>query len=371
MSLDESSETVLRLQRRDAGLIRTAWGARGNDLPFVPDREDVHMRLLQHATRFTTECLPIVSRHWQEIVAVKHLDPWRNVLEEAGVPSHPGPRDASELARVLGTPVPSNGLDPESSWPVADIAAGCGYVLVVLSGVPVILVHFTRKKPLPRLALKLIVFVLGTCLVLVSVFHVMSHSGFSESSAFSGPVFRDSRLDGLSDLCLNTFTAEEKIAGGAPSSIVRALCSWPALALGARVGNEGPLRVVFENVQMPVTITVRVDADAYSEVVSKTSDKVEAIAATTTYRVEFHEDEASFRTARVARGSGGPGEEGGDGSVVLAGNVGGSFGKCALRLVAEAASRELRGPFAKTIEVLSRAKAPGASPVRAGKRTGL
>ena len=75
------------LKKRDNNLFSSFWHADAENLPNIPDVSFVNKKLRDHVISVMRKARPVVERQIQELVAIKHVDPWHNIVHEMALPS--------------------------------------------------------------------------------------------------------------------------------------------------------------------------------------------------------------------------------------------------------------------------------------------
>ena len=198
-------QNIQRLHERDRAKLEQLWTDGDKDLPDVPSTEVVLNAIHEHARKAIARAMPLLERQAQELLAIKHLDPWDQILNETGIQTHITKALRSSLidsSSICHAPRESQ-HDSHDSSPAGglklrgvDFFCVSSYILLVVIMTPIICIHFL-VKPIPPLGIQYLVLCWFIALCVSAGFHTYVSAGRSVLSKKKSCLVVQSALHGL------------------------------------------------------------------------------------------------------------------------------------------------------------------------------
>ena len=226
---------IQRLHARDSARLLSLWNDKheNNPLPQVPPVELVLRAIHEHARAVVARAMPLLERQLQELISIKHLDPWVEIVSESGIQTHITKAlrasiiDASKLCRP-------GDFAPHLTHPQGvDYFCLAAYISLVVLLIPIICIHFL-VRPIPPTGIQYMALCWCIALSVASGFHTYVHAGKSVLSEKKTCLVEHSWLCGLSSLHLDLDAAARKTLKPHVSSET-AVITWPEIRLDVAV----------------------------------------------------------------------------------------------------------------------------------------
>jgi len=244
------------LKKRDNDTLSSFWHADAENLPNIPDVSFVNQKLRDHVINVIGKARPVVERQIQELVAIKHIDPWQNIVHEMALPSK---IDRNALQKIIK--IPENSVSMHIK-PIDYIAIGI-YTCLLLSIIPILCIHFIHKK-IPKEGVDYICFAFVLTIIITAFLQIHVHAG-NEFIKDQFVFVNSSEILGLGNLCL------QEVPGLVPRESIFWNLTWEALNINSELqtseNDTSPFNFQLKKVVIPVEIEIKINYKDYNRVV--------------------------------------------------------------------------------------------------------
>ncbi len=272
------------LKKRDNNLFSSFWHADAENLPNIPDVSFVNKKLRDHVIFVMQKARPVVERQIQELVAIKHVDPWHNIVHEMALPSK---IDRNMLQKIIK--IPEN-LVSMHIKPIDYIAIGI-YTCLLLSIIPILCIHFIHKK-IPKEGVDYICFAFVLAIIITAFLQIQGHAG-NEFVKEQFVFVNSSEILGLGNL-----RVQEKPTSSDESIFWNLV--WEDLKINTQLqtseNDTRPFNFELKNVVIPLEIEIKINYKDYNRVVGNEGNhtKVSGVLSALQLHPIIHTKDVTF-----------------------------------------------------------------------------
>ena len=273
------------LKKRDDNTLLSFCHENVHDLPNIPDVDFVNEKLREHVLSVFKKTMGMVERQIQEVIAIKHVDPWNNIIHEMALPSKV---DRSVLHNISKIPDYSNLLRVK---PIDYIAIGI-YSCLLLSIIPILCIHFIHKK-IPNVGIDYICFAFVLIIIMTAFLQIHVHAG-NEFITDKYIYVHSADLLGMGDLRI------EEMPKTQPRDTLMWNFCWKELkivsSLETAENKINDFNFELKNVIIPVEIEIRINYKDYNRIVGNegNQNKVLGLLSATQIFPTIHTKEMSY-----------------------------------------------------------------------------